>query len=92
MLDTNCFEIKTEDKVRIFKLKELQILIEEEIKGRNPCSSVNEVKKEICALSMRIVEQVTKDLAAKYQINKGKIRELESESDPDELLRNNIWI
>ena len=56
-------------KPSIFKLKELQILIEEEIKGRNPCSSVNEVKKEICALSMRIVEQVTKDLAAKYQIN-----------------------
>ena len=61
--------IKTFHRVpEIFKLRELQILVEDEIKGRNPSLPQGMVKKEVLGLSKRIVFQIKKEIKAKYQI------------------------
>jgi len=47
-----------------FEMKELQMLVEDEIRGRDPS---NVIKKEIKDLKIRIVEEIRNDLRVKYK-------------------------
>ena len=52
----------------IFKMKELQMLVENEIKGTGQSISPKELKSEISDLKNRIVKQIRKELKAKHGI------------------------
>ena len=62
-------KIKTFYRVpQIFKMRELQMLVEDDIKGKDPSMSQGMVKKEVLGLSKRIVFEIKKEIKAKYQI------------------------
>ena len=62
-------KIKTFYRVpQIFKMRELQILVEDDIKGKDSSMSQGMVKKEVLDLSKRIVLEIKNEIKAKYQI------------------------
>ena len=54
-------------KPSLFKMKELQILVEDEIKGRDASLSNKEVNEELIDLSKKIVVQLKKELREKFE-------------------------
>ena len=57
----------------IFKMRELQILVEADIKGKDPSMSQGKVKKEVFNLSKSIVSQIKKEIKAKHNIQDDEV-------------------
>ena len=55
-------------KPLVFKMRELQILVEEEIKGKNSPMSSRRIREEISDLKTKIVRQIRKEIKAKHGI------------------------
>ena len=55
-------------KPPVFKMKEPQILVEDEIKGSDPLMPSKKVKTEVAGLKSRILKQIRKEMKAKYGI------------------------
>ena len=76
----------------IFKMRELQILVEDDIRGKNPSISQKKVKEEVLGLSKGIVTQIKKEIKAKYQIHddvelERKVHQMKIKERIDEHLR-----
>ena len=78
-----------------FKMRELQILVEADIKGKYPSMSQEkikkEVKKEVLNLSKNIVSQIKKEIKAKHNIQddeaERKMHQMKVKESVDEHLR-----
>ena len=76
----------------IFKMRELQILVEADIKGKDPLMSQGKVKKEVLNLSKNIVSQIKKEMKAKHNIQddrelERKVHQMKIKETVDEHLR-----
>ena len=75
----------------MFKMRELQSLVEVDIKGKDPSMSQGKVKKEVLNLSKNIVSQIKKEIKAKHNIHDGeverKMHQMKVKETVDEHLR-----
>ena len=76
----------------IFKMRELQSLVEADIKGKDPSMSQGKVKKEVLKLSKNIVSQIKKEMKAKHNIQddrelERKVHQMKIKETVDEHLR-----
>ena len=56
-----------------FKMRELQILVEADIKGKDPSMSSKDVKDKVKKLSNDIVSQIKKEMKAKHDIQDDEV-------------------
>ena len=74
-----------------FKMRELQILVEADIKGKDPSMSQGKLKKEVLNLSKIIVSQIRKEIKAKHNLQddevKRKMHQMKVKETVDEHLR-----